>query len=43
MGVPKGSYRTMTDAWEGAQLDTKSSKLTQFVTPFGSYRYLTNP
>jgi hypothetical protein len=43
MGVPKGSYKTMTDAWEGAPLDTKSSKLTQFVTPFGSYRYLTNP
>jgi hypothetical protein len=24
-------------------LDTESCKLTQFVTPFGCYRYLTNP
>ena len=37
MTVPKGSYKTVTDAWEGYHsipLDTVSSKL---------YRYLTNP
>jgi hypothetical protein len=46
MTVPKNSYKTMTDAWEGyhsVPLDKESSKLTSFVTPFGCYRYLTNP
>jgi hypothetical protein len=46
MGIPKGSYKTMTDACEGyysVPLDAESNKLTQFVTPFGCYRYLTNP
>ena len=46
MNVLKGSYKTVTDAWEGyhsVPLDKASSKLTTFVTPFGLYRYLTNP
>ena len=46
MTVPKNSYKTVTDAWEGyhsVPLDKESSKLTSFVTPFGCYRYLTNP
>ena len=46
MTVPQGSYKTFTDAWEGyhfVPLYTENSKLTTFVTPFGLYRYLTNP
>ena len=46
MIVPQGSYKTVTDTWEGyhsVPLDTESSKLTKFVTIFGLYRYLTNP
>ena len=46
MTVPKNSYKTVTDAWEGyhsVPLDKESSKLTSFVTPFGCFRYLTNP
>ena len=46
MLVPRNSYKMVTDAWEGyhsVPLDTASSKLTQFITPFGCYRYLTNP
>jgi hypothetical protein len=46
MTVPMNTYKTVTDAWEGyhsVPLDRESSKLTSFVTPFGCYRYLTNP
>ena len=46
MTVPKNAYKTVTDAWEGYHsvlLDKESSKLTSFVTPFGCFRYLTNP
>ena len=46
MTVPKNTYKTVTDAWEGyhsVPIDGESSKLTSFVTPFGCYRYLTNP
>ena len=45
MAVPKATYKTVTDAWEGyhsVALDPESSKMTQFVTSFGCYRYLTN-
>ena len=44
--MPTNSHKTVTDAWEGyhsVPLDKESSKLTSFVTPFGCYRYLTNP
>ena len=46
MIVPQGAYKTVTEAWEGyhsIHLGKESSKLTTFVTPFGLYRYLTNP
>ena len=46
MTVPKNSYKTVTDAWEGyhsVPLDKESSRLTSFITQFGCYRYLTNP
>ena len=43
---PIHMYKTVTNTWKGyhsVPLDKESSKLTQFVTPFGCYRYLTNP
>ena len=46
MIVPQGAYKTGTEAWEryhSVLLDKESNKLTTFVTPFGLYRYLTNP
>ena len=46
MTVPANSYKTVTDAWEGyhsVPLDEESSKLTRFITPWGSYRYLRGP
>ena len=46
MTVPTGVYKTVTDAWEGFHaipLDEESSKLTQFITPFGVYRYKRGP
>ena len=46
MTVPKNSYKTVRDAWEGyysVPLDKESSRLTSFITQFGCYRYLANP
>ena len=46
MTVPANSYKTVTDAWEGyhsVPLDEESSKMTRFITPWGSYRYLRGP
>ena len=46
MTVPAGTYKTVTDAWEGYHalpLDKESSRLTQFITPYNVYRYLRCP
>ena len=46
MVVPEHSYKTVTDAWEGFHgipLEENSKKLTQFTTPWGSYRYRRGP
>ena len=46
MLVPENTYKTVTDAWEGFHgipLEHNSKKLTQFITPWGSYRYLRGP
>ena len=46
MTVPAHTYKTVTDAWEGFHaipLDEESKKLTQFITPFGVYRYKRGP
>ena len=46
MSVPSNMYKTVTDAWEGYHsipLDLESSRLTQFITPFGVYRYKRSP
>ena len=46
MSVPSNMFKTVTDAWEGYHsipLDLESSKMTQFITPFGVYRYKRSP
>jgi hypothetical protein len=46
MTVPKNTYKTVADAWEGYHSvppDKESTKLTTFVAQFGCYRYLPNP
>ena len=46
MLVPAGVYKTVTDAREAFHaipLDESSRKLTQFITPFGVYRYRRGP
>ena len=39
-------YKSVTDTWEGYHsipLDTESSKMTRFITPYGAFRYLRTP
>ena len=46
MSVPANTYKTVTDAWEGYHsipLDKESSLMTQFITPFGVFRYKRDP
>ena len=44
--VPAGTWRTTMDVWNGyhsVPLDKDSRDATTFLTPFGRFRYLTNP
>ena len=46
MSVPANTYKTVTDAWEGYHsipLDEESSRMTQFITQFGVFRYRRDP
>ena len=46
MSVPHNVYKSVTDTWEGYHsipLDTDSSKMTRFITPYGAFRYLRSP
>ena len=41
--IPKGSWKTVTDAWNGFHgmlLDEESRPLTTFITPFVRFRYI---
>ena len=45
-GIPQFTFKTVADAHNGfhqSKLDTPSSKLTTFVTPWGRYRYKRTP
>ena len=44
--LPGDIFKTVADVWEGyysVPLVEDSSNLTQFITSFGCYHYLTNP
>ena len=44
--IPKGAWKTVTDAWNGFHgmlLDEESCPLTTFITPFGRFRYIRAP
>ena len=44
--VPQGTWKSTFDAVDGyhsVEIDTESSKLTTFITPWGRYRYLRFP
>ena len=44
--VPKGNWKTVTDAWNGyhsVPLRASDRHLTTFITPFGRYRYTRAP
>ena len=44
--IPKGTWKTVTDAWNGfhgVPLDEASKHLTTFITPYGRYRYIRAP
>ena len=44
--IPKGAWKTVTDAWNGFHgmlLDEESRPLTTFITPFGRFRYVRAP
>ena len=44
--VPKGAWKTVTDAWNGyhsVPLRESDRHLTTFITPWGRYRYRRNP
>ena len=44
--VPKGAWKTVTDAWNGyhsVPLRESDRHLTTFITPWGRYRYCRNP
>ena len=46
VSVPKDTYKTVLDAWEGYHsipLAEEDKDYTTFITPFGRYRYLTAP
>ena len=44
--IPRGTYKTVTDAWNGyhsVPLREKDRHYTTFITPFGRYRYTRAP
>ena len=46
MYVPKDTYKTVLDAWEGYHsipLAEEDKNYTTFITPWGRYRYCTSP
>jgi transposase InsO family protein len=46
VGIPKGTYKTVLDAFEGyhsVPLHPSDTHYTEFISPWGRYRYLTSP
>ena len=46
VSVPKNTYKTVLDCWEGyhsVPLAEEDRPYTRFITPFGSYQYITSP
>ena len=46
VSVPKNTYKTVLDCWEGyhsVPLVKEDRPYTRFITPFGSYQYITSP